>query len=261
MLDAEQFETPEDVVIDVRRASPVARFGAYVIDRILLALIQFAVLLVLFLVGVQVLRFELSPTALIIVLVLLLGFSEFVYFGWFEWRRNGSTPGKKASGLRAIRDGGYPLDPGAAWLRNLFRPVDLIPVFWLVPILDKRGRRLGDLVAGTIVVHESQAAVVADPFQGESYRGLEQRLLDLTRDELLRLRWQDFQALQGFFSRIGEFDRPVWQKLARNLATQLLNELDRGRPASGDPTDWLREIYLALRDSPGVLEELDRNKS
>lgn len=261
MLDAEQFETPEDVAIDVRLASPVARFGAYVIDRILLAIVQFAVLLVLFLVGIQVLRFELSPTALIIVLVLLLGFSEFLYFGWFEWRRNGSTPGKKAAGLRAIRDGGYPLDPGAAWLRNLFRPVDLLPIFWIVPIIDSRGRRLGDLVAGTIVVHESSAAAVSDPFPELHFRDLEQRVLDLTREELLRLRWRDFQALQGFFSRIGEFERSVWKKLARNLATQLLSELGRGRPASGDPTDWLREIYLALRDSPGVLEELERGES
>ena len=82
------------------------------------------------------------------------------YYLLFEGLRDGQTPGKRLLGLRAVRDGGYSVGFSASAVRNLMRIVDLQPAFtYLVGITSvaftKSGKRLGDIVAGTIVVRES----------------------------------------------------------------------------------------------------------
>jgi uncharacterized RDD family membrane protein YckC len=84
-----------------------------------------------------------------------------IFFGWFaifEAWWSGRTPGKRALGLRVVRDGGFPLDPGAAVIRNLVRIVELFLGFYLLSaasaLISKENKRLGDLAAGTIVVRD-----------------------------------------------------------------------------------------------------------
>ena len=89
------------------------------------------------------------------------------YYLLFEGLRDGQTPGKRMLGLRAVRDGGYSVGFSASAIRNLLRFVDLQPLFtYLVGItsvaVSKSGKRLGDLVAGTIVVRE---ALVPQPLR------------------------------------------------------------------------------------------------
>ena len=82
------------------------------------------------------------------------------YYLLFEGLSDGQTPGKRMLRLRAVRDGGYSVGFPASAVRNLLRIIDLQPVFtYLVGItsvaVSKSGQRLGDLVAGTIVVREA----------------------------------------------------------------------------------------------------------
>jgi uncharacterized membrane protein SpoIIM required for sporulation/uncharacterized RDD family membrane protein YckC len=82
------------------------------------------------------------------------------YYVLFEGLNDGQTPGKRFLRLRAVRDGGYSIGFSASAVRNLLRIVDLQPVFtYLVGIasvaVSKSGKRLGDIVAGTIVVREA----------------------------------------------------------------------------------------------------------
>ena len=72
---------------------------------------------------------------------------------------DGQTPGKRLHRLRVVREGGYSVTFGTSAVRNLIRIVDMQPVFlYLVGMISvlvtRRGRRLGDIVAGTIVVRE-----------------------------------------------------------------------------------------------------------
>jgi uncharacterized membrane protein SpoIIM required for sporulation/uncharacterized RDD family membrane protein YckC len=81
------------------------------------------------------------------------------YYVLFEGLMDGQTPGKRLHRLRVVRDGGYSVTFGVSAVRNLVRMLDMQPgVFYLVGLTSlfftKRGRRLGDLVAGTIVVRE-----------------------------------------------------------------------------------------------------------
>ena len=83
---------------------------------------------------------------------------NFGYFTLFEMLWRGQTPGKRRVGLRVIREGGYPLNFGASFLRNLLRIVDFLPFGYAVgvtvAVLGSRWQRLGDLAARTWVVRE-----------------------------------------------------------------------------------------------------------
>jgi hypothetical protein len=85
---------------------------------------------------------------------------EWFYGCVFEGLWSGRTPGKWLVGLRVIKDGGYPISFFDALLRNLLRAADGLPVFYgaglITMLATRRMQRLGDLLAGTIVVREQR---------------------------------------------------------------------------------------------------------
>ncbi len=82
----------------------------------------------------------------------------FGYFVFFEALWNGQTPGKKALGIRVVRDGGFPLDWTASLIRNLIRVGEAMAAFYavsaVVAVLSPLNKRVGDFAAGTIVVRD-----------------------------------------------------------------------------------------------------------
>ncbi len=84
----------------------------------------------------------------------------FGYFIIFEWRSQGSTPGKRLLGIRVVRDGGFPLDFTSAVVRNVVRILEFAAGFYTISaiatLLSPMNRRLGDMAAGTIVVRVSR---------------------------------------------------------------------------------------------------------
>src|SRR6202011_5280453 len=80
------------------------------------------------------------------------------YYSLFEALWNGQTPGKRLLKIRVIKDSGRQITLFEALARNLLRVIDMLPSFYLVGVItmlcNREQKRLGDLVAGTIVVHE-----------------------------------------------------------------------------------------------------------
>jgi uncharacterized RDD family membrane protein YckC len=93
------------------------------------------------------------------ILVLFFFLLYFGYFAFFEIIWNGQTPGKRQAGIRVIKDSGRPLTPAESIARNLMRIVDWLPSLYAVGIasalLSKENKRLGDFVAGSIVIREA----------------------------------------------------------------------------------------------------------
>ena len=88
-----------------------------------------------------------------------------VFYGYhilFEALWNGQTPGKKMLGIRVVRDGGFPLDFGGAFLRNIVRIGEQLIGFYLIAaissLLSPENKRVGDYAAGTIVVRDGKLA-------------------------------------------------------------------------------------------------------
>lgn len=105
---------------------------------------------------------------------ILTGFLLSIGYGIFmESRRRGRTIGKKIFGLRVIDVDGRRLETHQVVLRNLLRVVDQLPLFYLVggisALANRRGQRLGDLLAGTVVICERDTKVTT-PAAAESER-------------------------------------------------------------------------------------------
>lgn len=256
-MDFVEISTPEDVGLRQEIAGPMSRLGAYSIDRLMLLLLQVLFVLMLLIFGLSMpwAAEELSGTA-IAILVVFLGFSEFLYFGLMEWRRNGSTFGKKRTGLVVVMEGGHRLSPQAALLRNLFRPVDLLPIAWVVPFFDREHRRLGDLVAGTRVVRVDQSAdkALVTPLAEMRHADLMERYLDISASDHGKLGSQEYLTLEEFLMRGDSFDEIKRAELAEVVLAPLLRRLGRERPPATIVAEaLLEEIYLALRDNPRLL--------
>ena len=98
--------------------------------------------------------------ALIILCIFIIDFS---YFVLFELYRAGQSPGKKMFKIRVISARGGGLCFTDVLIRNLLRPIDLLPwgmvVGGAVAVADRWSRRLGDIAADTIVIRDIQDAL------------------------------------------------------------------------------------------------------
>lgn len=165
--------TPESIAFYYELAGLGSRFLAVAIDLVLQTL-AFIVLALLAswaepgtaslakAIGLSSAVVNAIETAIVVIFAFLLFFG---YFIAFETWWNGQTPGKRAIGIRVVRDGGYPLNFMDAVIRNLIRVIEALLAY--VPsiisaVLSSQNKRLGDLAAGTIVVRD-RAFEVPDP--------------------------------------------------------------------------------------------------
>jgi uncharacterized RDD family membrane protein YckC len=84
--------------------------------------------------------------------------TNFLYFTFFDLVSRGQSPGKRALGLRVVRDGGLPIDARSSLIRNFVRTADMLPGFYLVGLtsifFNEQHKRVGDLAAGTLVIRD-----------------------------------------------------------------------------------------------------------
>lgn len=158
--------SPEAVLLDLPEATVGSRGAALLCDWIIMGLILFA------LSGATNVAGGTSwlPDGMVAASGLVLVF--LVYFGYpivFEttWRGGGRTPGKALLGLRVVTVEGAPIRFRHAAIRAALGLVDFAATFGLAAVLSslmsRRHQRLGDLVAGTVVLRESTTAGASTP--------------------------------------------------------------------------------------------------
>ena len=143
-------ETPEGISLELRPAGLSARFYAFLLDWFVRLMIAYAGAID----GVFMVGFG---TAFWVLFYFLL---EWFYPVVFELSRSGATPGKTVVGIKVVMDNGLPVTPAASFTRNLLRVADFLPFMFGAAIvsmlLRKDCKRLGDLAAATLVVHQPQ---------------------------------------------------------------------------------------------------------
>ena len=162
-------ETPERVPLHFGLASIGNRFIACAIDHA----IQTVALILIFL-GFLLLAdttnvesaFSTAPKWVYAVMIIVLFLILTGYFAFFEWLWSGQTPGKRWLKLRVIREDGRPITFWEASVRNLIRSFDMMPApFYSIGLISvfstTRDQRVGDMVAGTVVVREREAEAPA----------------------------------------------------------------------------------------------------
>jgi uncharacterized RDD family membrane protein YckC len=190
--------TPEGVALHLPVAGAVPRALAWAIDFAVRMGVVFVASIVLGLLGGA------GAGAMAVLVFLLFWF----YPVLFEVVFDGRTPGKRALGLKVVAADGAPVGWRASFTRNLLRSVDMLPFGYAVGLVaclaDPAARRLGDMVARTLVVHlpaepESSAApavaalpprVPLQPAEQAAIVAFAERaprLSDARRDELAEL--------------------------------------------------------------------------
>ncbi len=147
-------ETPEGVVFSYQLATPVTRALAWAIDFAAIIAASSTTAKVAQALGVLSADFARA-------LGVALYFAISIAYGIvLEWRWRGQTLGKRVLGLRVIDAQGLRLQLTQIVLRNLLRAIDMLPLFYLVggiaSLVSRKGQRLGDLAANTVVAHERQ---------------------------------------------------------------------------------------------------------
>jgi len=151
--------TPEYVEFDFVLAGLLSRFLAWLIDTALAFAVFLMVAMVLSLVMAA---FPGFASTFVILLWFLI---DWGYFIFFEVVWTGQTVGKRALGLRVIQESGVRVGFFQSALRNLARPVDRLPLFYLVggafALFSEKQQRLGDMLGGTVVIRERRLRIPA----------------------------------------------------------------------------------------------------
>jgi uncharacterized RDD family membrane protein YckC len=149
--------------------------------------------------------------------MLLLFALMWAYWVVCEVWLDGQTLGKRALGLRVVNADGTPITWLPSVVRNLLRVVDVLPGVYGVglasTLIDPYGRRLGDVVAGTMVIH------AADPPAGQQVPAVAAVPLPLV------LAADEQAALVEFAERSGQLTLQRQEELA-NLLTPLTARTD-----------------------------------
>ncbi|MCA1566894.1 MAG: RDD family protein [Acidobacteria bacterium] len=248
-------ETPERVPLHFALASIGNRFLACAVDH---GLQLFAMLLVglVFLwtgyatqVGNRVSQMPNWLLAAVIILVFVLWSG---YFAIFEWLWNGQTPGKRMLRLRVIREDGRPVTIWEAAARNLLRVFDMMPFpFYSIGLvsvfMSGRDQRVGDFVAGTVVVREreAQAPTFDEVFAAPTSDVALRRSFNpvLFKGDAGALTEREIEVVETFLRRRWELADAPRQWMAWRVATPILYKL---KP------DFDRETFTY----EGFLEEL-----
>lgn len=148
--------TPEGIALRLAPAGPVLRFYAWLMDT----LIRVGINIVLYIV-----LLTLDETGMGIYLILTF-MIEWFYPVYFEIFHQGKTPGKSMFGLFVAMENASPVTAVASLIRNLLRFVDFLPFAYgfglLCMLSNQRFQRIGDMVAGTVVLHQDVKMQVID---------------------------------------------------------------------------------------------------
>ncbi|HET6844784.1 MAG TPA: RDD family protein [Candidatus Angelobacter sp.] len=237
-------DTPEQVHLEFTVAGIGSRFMALLIDS-LLQLGIFVVLMIITLFAFQFSfeKFAKSYSGWVAAVFTLAYFCIYWgYFATFEVLWKGQTPGKRVAGIRVIKDSGRPLNVFEAITRNVLRAVDGIPLYGfgvLTMLLNSRNRRLGDFVAGSLVVHESSAREAELFFNTPVQSGS-------AFHQAAGLTLQEVELMETFLARRLDIPPEVRRVNAARIAHMIATRL--GIPSEARPEDNENFLEIMVRE-------------
>ncbi len=240
-FDKLTIETPEQTALELPLAGIGSRFLALVVDY----LIQFIALMALIILFTNVtIPWPWLGQWMEVIFIFFLFFLSQAYFAFFEALWNGQSPGKRYTRLRVIKEDGRPVTVADAVARNLLRIVDWLPGIYAVGIItmlcNRQNKRLGDYVAGTVVVHEK-------PFEEM------QLAWDLAEHpgaplfHAARLSPEEFSLVETFLQRRSHLSDDVRRDMARQIAERVGEKLGTPPAQRAVPEVFLEGIARERR--------------
>jgi len=241
--------TPENVTIEYELAGVASRGGAAAVDM----LIQGVIMAVIISIKFALLWKSKSPLSQSGTAALgIAGFLVFYgYYVFFETLWNGRTPGKRYARLRAVRDGGLPMDLASAAIRNLVRVIDFLPVMYALGLIFMIAggsyKRLGDYAAGTMVVKERPDSPASHDLAEDSDSGHSDVISSL---ELITT--AEYQTAKRFIDRRAELLDSSRADVAARVATPIMQRLGIEETPGFDHAAFLAEICRRCSSERGM---------
>lgn len=236
--------TPEAVVLRFETSGLGSRFLARSID----AFVQFAAFVALLFVAAEADNGGGGSTALVIVYLFAVFAIIFIYPAAMETLWHGRTLGKAALGLRVVTREGAPIRFRHAAIRSALIVVDgllLGPSIGVIALLVSRdNQRVGDIVAGTLVVRERSGARPPLPAAFGIPLGCEPYVDSL---DTSGLRSEDYEVMRTLLLRAPTFAPPIRYDLARQVGTHVATRLHHTPPEWAHPELFLSCVAAAYQ--------------
>ncbi|HET9838615.1 MAG TPA: RDD family protein [Candidatus Angelobacter sp.] len=236
-------DTPEQVHLEFTLAGVGSRFMAVFLD----ILIEVVLYLILFLLTyLFIAGGPFSPArsiwwnALVTVVIFCINWG---YYAIFETLWKGQTPGKRWAGIRVIKENGRPINAFEAISRNLVRFIDFLPGIYgigvVTMLLNAKSKRLGDYVAGTIVVHETSDREASLFFNAPTRA-------EFTLHQAAGLTVQEAELIETFLARRLEIPPEVRRFNAQRITEMISTRLNI--PPEARPPDNENFLELMVRE-------------
>lgn len=258
-----EVKTPEYVSLHFQLAGLGSRATAFIIDYAILIIS----LIIISLFGIYLTAnveeiFDIGDAVFsVIIFVIFIFLFVSGYFILFEALGNGQTIGKRLMHIRVINDNGSQITFIGSLLRNLFRIIDMLPGFYLVGLLmifiHPRHKRVGDLVAGTIVVYERKHQF--DGKQRKKLTPLEKEIAKrdikienykLGEWELKSFQKKDWELIRAYSERFVTLTERERQSFTEQLVRMMFPKTgwDTAYKTTYDLENDLLALYLILKD-------------
>ena len=230
---------------------PLAGIGSRFLALFADTLLQAALFIVLMFATIWTGLSQIAGASQLAAVAFILG-SFLLYFGYFAffealWR--GQTPGKRWMGLRVIKDSGRPVTVYESIARNLVRLVDQLPGIYAVGILaallHPQNKRLGDMVAGTVVVREKAFEQLQPGWDVFRPAAAEPAAFDATR-----LTAEQLQLIETFLQRRPQLPARVRFEAAGAIAERIGAALGVPPAERTGPETFLEKVAQAARNRP-----------
>ena len=269
------FLSPEAVRLDLPISGPVPRMLAYGIDLVIMIVVTiflFVILTTSTTIGAALLHWvkgwlrdalqqsriavkqhqsenPLGGLAVAIVLVTEFAVST-CYFIFWEMVTGGRSPGKMLVGLRVVQKNGLPIDLRSSVVRNLMRAVDILPAEYLVGLisvmLSSSGERLGDHVAGTVVLRLDRPETAAEIPKAQT-----QPKLVLSRAQLGMIGPREIKLIRSVLRRSSTVSDSRRDKLIAEAAEALRLRLNLAELSNSDRAAFLKDLLAATERTSG----------
>ena len=194
------------------------------------------------------------------------------YFVWSELHYQGATWGKRRARIRVIDARGGPLTADAVFVRNVTRELELfgpllllflpgmvrhgaqtwtqaLALLWLIgfalmPFLNRDRKRVGDLLAGTVVVRDPRVELVADPGAAATRQRDPQSKPAAFRFRPEQLDMYGIRELQVLADLLRRSERHTLGVVCDKIKRKIAWDRDRW---DADPEQFLNAFYPALR--------------
>lgn len=252
-----KFRTPESIELEFTLAGIGNRAWALLIDYHVLGLTIAVFMVVWTMLSVQLTDFWISifgtqTTLWLLAIAFFVLFAIYSgYFVFFEALWQGQTPGKRFAKIRVIRDDGKPVGLPQAALRALLRPVDeilFIGVFLIM--LGGKEKRLGDLVAGTIVI-QNQLPIASTIIKvSDVAKSFSSELLQIV--DFSPILPDDFAVISEYLRRRAAMSAKAKSILSLKLAEQVKEIIHlENIPPNISSDIFLEAIYFAYQEKNG----------